>query len=155
MGVGRGVAVVLFWGAVPFLAGCGGSLRRHVRPSPTKHNGVFVERGAMVLTGPALGDGRGSLLDTMRGKVPSFRLRTHPGVCPGISLRGRTSVSGIVSPDVYVDGTRATDTCILEQLRASDVRRVEVYPMGFTTRPGYGMHAEGLILVFMRSGNGV
>jgi hypothetical protein len=24
--------------------------------------------------------------------------------------------------------------------------------MGFTKRPGYGMHAHGLILVFMRSG---
>jgi len=49
-----------------------------------------------------------------------------------------------------VDGARATDTCVLESLRATDIGRVEVYPQGFTSRPGYRTHAEGLILVFMR-----
>jgi len=43
----------------------------------------------------------------------------------------------------------ATDTCILESLRAQDVESVEIYPMGFTTRPGYASHAHGLILVFL------
>jgi hypothetical protein len=62
------------------------------------------------------------------------------------------SVQGeLTNPHVYVDGTRTTDTCILETLRAEDVERIEVYPQGFTTRPGYGTHANGLILVFMRS----
>ena len=32
-----------------------------------------------------------------------------------------------------------------------DVARVEVYPQGVTRRPGYGTHAHGLILVFMRT----
>jgi len=30
-----------------------------------------------------------------------------------------------------------------------DVESVEIYPMGFTTRPGYASHAHGLILVFL------
>jgi hypothetical protein len=28
---------------------------------------------------------------------------------------------------------------------------VEIYPMGYTTRPGYATHAHGLILLFTRS----
>jgi hypothetical protein len=55
-----------------------------------------------------------------------------------------------VNPQVYVDGTRATDTCILQSLRSDDVDSVEVYPMGVTKRPGYATHAHGLILVFLR-----
>ena len=69
-----------------------------------------------------------------------------------MTLRSAVTFQGVVNPHVYVDGTRATDTCVLESLRTVDVERVEVYPQGFTTRPGYGTHAHGLILVFMRSG---
>jgi hypothetical protein len=87
----------------------------------------------------------------MRGKVPNFRVQNHANACPEITLRNHVSFSGVVNPLVYVDGTLSTDTCILESLRSGDVERVEVYPLGFTTRPGYGRHAHGLILVFMRS----
>jgi hypothetical protein len=88
----------------------------------------------------------------MSGKVPNFRVRRSTGECPEISLRNHVSSPTPVNPPVYVDGTRTTDTCILESLRTADVERVEVYPQGFTTRPGYRTHAYGLILVFMRSG---
>jgi hypothetical protein len=88
----------------------------------------------------------------MSGKVPNFRVQRRAGRCPEISLRTNVSFQSDVNPHVYVDGTRSTDTCILETLRTDDVQRVEVYPQGFTTRPGYGTHAYGLILVFMRSG---
>lgn len=113
--------------------------------------GVAFERGAVVLTGPALEDGSGSVLAAMTGKVPSLRVHHRNGQCPEIQLRSHVSYVGPVAPHVYVDGTRATDTCVLESLRTSDVERVEVYPQGYTTRPGYGRHAQGLILVFMRS----
>jgi hypothetical protein len=114
--------------------------------------GISREKGAVVLTGTALLDGPGSVLAAMAGKVPNLRVR-HPAQqqCPEITLRGQTSIQGISNPHVYVDGTRTTDTCILETLRTNDVERVEVYPQGFTTRPGYATHAPGLILVFMRS----
>jgi hypothetical protein len=76
----------------------------------------------------------------MSGKVPNFRVQRGTGECPEISLRNHVSVPTAVNPPVYVDGTRTTDTCILESLRTEDVERVEVYPQGFTTRPGYGTH---------------
>jgi hypothetical protein len=149
------------------LAGCaplfgGGRSEREpsARPSEsddrdereTARDGVFFDHGAVVLTGIALEDGPGNVLAAMTGKVPNFRVLHQGNTCPEISLRSHVNYTGFVNPHVYVDGTRATDTCILESLRAHDVSRVEVYPLGFTTRPGYGRHAHGLILVFMRSG---
>lgn len=115
--------------------------------------GMSHEGGAFVLTGVALEDGPGSVLAAMAGKVPNFRIHGQrmQASCPVITLRNAATFRDVVNPHVYVDGIRATDTCVLEQLRTVDVSRVEVYPQGFTTRPGYGMHAHGLILVFMRS----
>jgi hypothetical protein len=117
----------------------------------TNESGARLEGGAFVITGAALEDGPGSLLATLTGKVPNFRLQRNSGRCPIITLRNAVSFVDVVNPHVYVDGTRATDTCVLTQLRAHDVARVEVYPQGFTRRPGYGRHAHGLILVFMKS----
>lgn len=114
----------------------------------TEH-GVTFENGGVIVSGNALTDGRGTLLNTLHGKVPNFRVQRH-GQCPEITLRSTATQNGFVNPSVYVDGTHATDTCILETLRAEDVERVEVYPMGFTRRPGYGRHSHGLILVFLR-----
>jgi hypothetical protein len=111
---------------------------------------VSAEDGAIILTGSSLSDGAGDLLATMMGKVPNFRVRRQRQQCPQITLRNAVSYQSVVNPHVYVDGARATDTCILETLRANDVERVEVYSNGVTTRPGYGRHAHGLILVFMR-----
>lgn len=112
---------------------------------------VTSDRGAVILTGAALEDGPGSLLAAISGKVPNFRIQRHSGQCPEISIRTHVTYRSFVNPHIYVDGTRITDTCVLESLRTADVDRVEVYPQGFTTRPGYGPHAHGLILVFMRS----
>jgi hypothetical protein len=144
-------SLCLLWSALLLASGCVSARQAGPDADARPRDGVFTERGATVLTGTALTDGHGSLLDTMRGKIPSFRVHRGTGQCPGIALRGSVTVAGVTSPDVYVDGARATDTCILESLRATDIDRVEVYPMGFTTRPGYRTHSEGLILVFLRS----
>ncbi len=152
----RSVSLVLFGALVPLLLGCADVMPFHRQGSVSPDrgsvakDGVFSHRGGIVLTGSALLDGDGSLLSTMKGKIPSFRVQQGLEVCPEISLRGQASFSGFINPDVYVDGTRANDTCVLETLSSRDVDRVEVYPMGFTLRPGYRMHAEGLILVFLR-----
>lgn len=114
--------------------------------------GVSFERGGFVVTGRALEDGPGSILAALTGKIPNFRLQRLSGGCPIITLRNAVSFQSVVNPHVYVDGIRATDTCVLTSLRTHDVERVEIYPQGFTTRPGYGTHAHGLILVFMRGG---
>lgn len=119
--------------------------------SNAPESGVAQRDGATVLSGIALADGRGSVLGSMQGKVPNMRIQRRSGSCPQINLRSNVSFRSVVNPHVYVDGTRSTDTCILESLRIEDVETVEVYPMGFTKRPGYGTHAHGLILVFMRS----
>jgi hypothetical protein len=130
---------------VVLAVGCG-SLQ-----SDPSNRGVTLEHGAFVITGEDLSDGRGDVLNAMIGKVPNFRVqRPSMQTCPQITIRNATSYATVVNPHVYVDGTRSQDTCILESLRTSDVDRVEVYPAGFTNRPGYGRHAHGLILVFMR-----
>lgn len=104
-----------------------------------------------VIAGAALADGGGSVLDAMLGKVPSLKIQRYIGECPHLALRNDATFRTLVNPHVYVDGTRAMDTCILESLRSIDVERVEVYPSGVSGRPGYPSHAYGLILLFMRS----
>ena len=128
-----------------------GSAPDHSDTHPEAGDGVEQRGGAFILSGPALDDGRGSLLSAMQGKVPNLRINWASSGCPQISLRGHVTFDSVVEPHVYVDGTRATDTCILESLRSQDVGLVEIYPQGFTKRPGYGTHAHGLILVFLRT----
>lgn len=118
-------------------------------PSARGDGQIRTRNGATILTGVILTETRGSILAAMEGSVPNLRVRIRPQGCPAINLRNQTAYGRPVSPLVYVDGAPATDTCILESLRAQDVESVEIYPMGFTTRPGYASHAHGLILVFL------
>ena len=106
--------------------------------------------GAIIVSGRALDEHRGSILDALEGRVPGMKVLPHLDQCPQISLRSHVTFQSIVNPQVYVDGTRATDTCILRTIRTDNVESIEVYPTGVTTRPGYATHAHGLILVFMR-----
>ncbi len=114
-------------------------------------NAVRSEAGGTILSGAALTDGQGTILDTMRGKVPSLRVRRDGGPCPRISLRNDASFMTQTNPLIYIDGTRTQDTCVLESLQSRDVELVEVYPSGVSNRPGYDMYAHGLILLFLRS----
>jgi hypothetical protein len=114
--------------------------------------GVEVREGAIVISGVTLQDETGSIIDALVGRVPNFRVQRISGTCPNISLRTHVSFQSVTDPHVYVDGTRVGDTCVLDSLRAQNVELVEIYPMGFTTRPGYATHAHGLILVFLRTG---
>ncbi len=104
-----------------------------------------------VLGADELENEHGTLLDAMLRNVPSIQVG-DPARCPALSLRGPSTMPGVSDPRIYVDGARAVDTCILTMLHAGDVERVEIYPMGVTTRPGYASHAHGLILVFLRDG---
>lgn len=133
------------------LAGCFGTGRFSGDTRHLREEGRSAGPNAIVLEGKDLGDRRGSLLDAMVGRVPILKVnRAHP--CPALALRGQNTVPGVTEPKVYVDGTRAQDTCVLTGLRAVDVERVEIYPLGVTSRPGYDMHSRGLILVFLRDG---
>jgi hypothetical protein len=115
--------------------------------------GTSPDRGAFVLNAETLGKNRGSVLEAMVGRVPSLHVQRRGGECPSVALR--SAVAGAVpasGPLVYVDGARTTDTCVLDMMQSHDTDRVEVYPQGYTNRPGYARHAQGLILVFTRSG---
>jgi hypothetical protein len=146
-------AALCLAGAISLTAACASFRSSRPEEPEDPSEGVTLEKGAVILTGPALSNDQSTVLTAMVGKVPNFRVRRHTGECPEITLRtsGNLRARERVYPHVYVDGTRSTDTCILDSLRTNDVERVDVYPQGFTTRPGYGTHNYGLILVFMRS----
>jgi hypothetical protein len=88
----------------------------------------------------------GPLLSQLVPRLRNARVVRSAG-CPRLEIRGRNNSNA----SVYVDGARSMDTCVLEQIQAQDVERVEVYPMGVASRPGYRGNAGGLILVFTRS----
>ena len=107
--------------------------------------------GSVVITGDALSADPGrTVLDVIRRAMPQLRVsdwsRNH---CPLVQLRGKDSLAGSSEPDVYVDGTRTADTCPLVTLQAAETRRIEVYPQGVTSRPGYPSNGHGLILIFV------
>jgi hypothetical protein len=108
--------------------------------------------GSLILTGRALSIDPGrTVLDAIRYSMPQLRITgwTQYTRCPMLELRGKDSMEGSNDPDVYVDGTRTTDTCPLITIQAVQTERVEVYPLGMTSRPGYPSSGHGLILIFL------
>jgi len=109
--------------------------------------------GTVILTGEALSANPGlTVLDAIRRAMPQVKVSTGRGLnpCPHVKLRGRDSVTGNSDPDVYVDGTRTVDTCPLVTLQAIEASRIEIYPLGVTSRPGYPSRGHGLILIFLQ-----
>jgi hypothetical protein len=91
-----------------------------------------------------------TVLDAITLRMPQVRTFWTTGGCPGVLLRGSDRVMGTSNPDVYVDHAHVQDTCLLATLWATDLQRVEIYPLGVTSRPGYSTGAHGLILIFTR-----
>lgn len=108
--------------------------------------------GSLILEGDALkADVGWTVLDAVRRAMPALQVTDWTdGHCPVITIRGRDSVAGNSDPDIYVDGTRTTDTCPLTTIQAIQATRVEVYPQGVTSRPGYPSRGHGLILIFLQ-----
>lgn len=115
-------------------------------PEGSEHQGIPP---SAVLDMEVEGEESGMLLDAMVRRIPTMRIRFDTR-CPAISLRGQNTAPGLTDPEVYVDGLRGVDTCILNHLAVADVRLVEVYAQGVTSRPGYVTSPRGLILVFTR-----
>jgi hypothetical protein len=131
---------------VTVLAGCGAAM------SGRQLEGIQTPApdNAFVLDRAQLSDFEGSLLTAMIGRVPGLRVDQN-AACPAMALQGHmNTMPGVSEPQIYVDGARAGNTCVLGMLRAGDVERVEVYSSGVTSRPGYLGNAHGLILIFMR-----
>ena len=108
----------------------------------------------VVLSGPDLQQHDGTLLAFLTSRVAGLSVDEGGFPCPRMDLRGRKSLVGPSDPGIYVDGTRAANTCVLEMMTTRAVKRVEVYPMGVTSRPGYRNHPNGLILIFLDDGGG-
>lgn len=109
--------------------------------------------GSVILTREALSADAGrTVLDVIRRAMPQLRIAgwTEYTRCPNLELRGKDSVKGSSNPEVYVDGTRTADTCPLIHLQAMQADRIEVYPMGVTSRTGYPSTGHGLILIFLQ-----
>jgi len=109
-----------------------------------------VGADATVIGEEALRTAGSNVLNILPTYVAGLRV-THTDGCPEILMRGTRSLMNSNDPVVYVDGTRAGNTCVLETLVPTEVQRIEVYPMGVTTRPGYRNNPNGLILVFMKT----
>jgi hypothetical protein len=106
---------------------------------------------AIVVEGEEI-QGRGqSLLRLLDERVSSMDV-SYSGPCPSIVIRGRKSIFGDNDPLIYVDGARALNTCVLNDLATDVVKRIEVYLSGVAHKPGYDSSRNGLILVFVLNG---
>ena len=133
--------------AVLGLAAChAGNDTRLVDPTPFAGSGFT---SAVVLNGDELRAGE-TLLYALVGRMANLEVLRSNRTCPEIHLRGRQSIFNATGPAIYVDGARATNTCVLDEIAPGEVQRVEVYPMG--AHNGYAPDRNGLILVFMRDG---
>jgi hypothetical protein len=125
-------------------AGCGPTI------SPDEDEGRRISSGGTVIEGEELRAGGVRLLDGLRGRVSIMQV-SHGGGCPQVVLRGPRTIAGSTRPEVYVDGTRMTDTCILDQIRSAEVERVEIYAGGARAQGAYRSGPNGLIVVFLVS----
>ena len=109
--------------------------------------------GSVIITGDALSADPGrTVLDAVKKAMLQLHVSSWSQYsrCPNLELRGKDSVTGSSNPEVYVDGTRTVDTCPLVTIQAIDARRIEVYSLGVTSRPGYPSSGHGLILIFLQ-----
>ena len=149
--------LVAFSVLAPLALGCKTShaYDRSNDPGGRPHSAATT--GGLILTGHALSSDPGrTVLDAIKHSMPQLRITgwTAYTRCPMLELRGRDSMEGSNDPDVYVDGTRTTDTCPLVTIQAVSTERIEVYPLGMTSRPGYPSGGHGLILIFLARADG-
>jgi hypothetical protein len=146
----RSLPRLLCLALAPLALACqsGGHHTHYVSPEPSAGTGGLGS--AVVLQGDELRAGE-SLLRSLVGRMANLEVMDSNRGCPEVHLRGRQSILSKAGPSVYVDGARATNTCVLVEIAPGDVRRVEVYPMG--VRSGYASDRNGLILIFMRDGH--
>ena len=134
---------LMICGATGFALACGTGIRQ-ARPESGSAAVIVLDEATLAQL-----PGR-SVLDVIQLRLPQVRTLSATGTCPRVSVRGADRIIGTSNPDVYIDHTHALDTCPLAMLSAIDVQRIEIYPLGVTSRPGYGTAAHGLILIFTR-----
>jgi hypothetical protein len=107
--------------------------------------------GSMIFTPDEHSAGR-TVLYLIQTRMPNVQIRPA-SPCPDLEFRGRRNLQRATPPTIYVQGQRASNTCILESLSMADVERVEVF------RQGQGFHsagfaggAGGTILIYLKDG---
>jgi hypothetical protein len=125
-------------------AGTGASSGEVISLSPTRSGNAFV------LAGDQLWQRSSDLLSIISNRISAVQVR-RTSHCPNITMRGQKTYVGSTDADIYVNGTRAGNTCLLELMRTEDVERVEVYPMGVTNTPGVAPNPNGIILIYLRT----
>ena len=147
MGMGRVVAAAA--GSVMLIA-CGANVVSKSLPGDDSFESAPRRNGSgVVIEGPALGGTDRTVLNVLRQRVAGLRI-DFGGGCPELIMRGRNSIHSSPNPTIYVNDARATNTCVLDDMRMSDIGRIEVYPAGIGPSPSYGASPNGLILVFTR-----
>jgi hypothetical protein len=131
---------------VLLLAGCAGG------SGGGAHRDSSLQTPGIVIQGEELWAFGGRLLDGMRGRVMGMQVSRPAGGCPLVLLRGQRTIVGSTRPEVYVDGTRMSDTCSLDLIRVGDVARVEIYRGGLSPGARYVTSPNGLIVVFLVGG---
>lgn len=128
-------------------AGVSGSRRQAAEPPPARGSAIAVIERAEIEASSARGT---HLVEFLRARVPSLEIVEAGGTgCPRMRLRGSSSMHFPSEPDIYIDGVRTDDTCVLLTLSMHLVTGIQVYGGG-QSPPGasYGSSPGGLILVF-------
>ncbi|HEX6066610.1 MAG TPA: hypothetical protein VFZ04_20390, partial [Longimicrobiales bacterium] len=97
-------------------------------------------------------DVTGTILNTLRTRIPSMRVVSDGGRCPRIAFRGDVSARNQTPPSIYVDGTLTADTCVLDIVPGHEVERIEVYTSGDTPHSEIRRNSSGVILIYRRRG---
>ena len=121
------------------IAGCGGARSEPRAASATSANAIVIRNSEMT----------GTILNTLRTRIPSMRVSTDGTRCPLIAFRGDLSRIR-VPPSIYVDGTLTADSCVLDMVPGHEVDRVEVYTSGDTPHSEIRRNPSGVILIFRR-----
>ncbi|HEX5180989.1 MAG TPA: Plug domain-containing protein [Gemmatimonadaceae bacterium] len=126
---------------------CAGHAPPKTRAGPARSD-VQSAGDAIILSGNILSQQSRSLLTLLKARIPSVQI-VDDQPCPDVYLRGRATIVTPSNPAIYVDGQRATNTCILDMVNALDIDRVEIYPSGEPR--GYLSDPYGVILIFLRT----
>lgn len=131
---------------------CGRTVQRN-QSEPSDGSGVVSSSGHMVIEREILKRNDIPVLDALRYRVPGMTVsRTED--CPEVTLRGKSTLVTHSNPAIYVDGERASNTCVLAMLSTFHLARVEVYPSGIPPS-GYFTNPYGVILIFSLNGTDV
>ena len=124
------------------LAGCSAARTEPRASAATSANAIVIQGTEMT----------GTILNTLRTRIPSMRVGSDGGRCPRIAFRGDLSARNQPPPSIYIDGTLTADTCVLDMVPGHEVERIEVYTSGDTPHSEIRRNSSGIVLIYRRRG---